>query len=429
MDILLRFTVENFRSIATKKTISFVPLSIKDGPRTNIAQCNTTKYLKTAAIYGANSSGKSNLIRAIGAMRTIISSSVQINETDTLLYDPFLLQQSTTSAPTKYEIEFITNNTHYVYGFSNNEYRICEEWLTHITDTHKAIPLFIRTLEGIGIDENLFKEGKNLEERTNNNRLFISLVGQLGGQISNSLIAFFSTKLNVISGLDTDSYRIHSEVMLEQNRPICNSIRGFFSQIQLGFSDIFTREHDFDISDIPSDFPKELKGKIVKTLTGKKQIEVFSIHGIYDDKGIRVADYPFQFDKMESEGTKKIFDLAGPIFETLNRGTILVIDELDAKMHPLISQEIVSLFNDPQRNTNNAQLIFTTHDTNLLSARLLRRDQIWFTEKDDLERTDLYNIMQIILPDGSKPRGDGNIERNYIRGRYGAIPYIQTSID
>ena len=132
---------------------------------------------------------------------------------------------------------------------------------------------------------------------------------------------------------------------------------------------------------------------------------------------------------MESAGTCKLFDLAGPIFTTLNTGNILVVDELDAKMHPLISQELVSLFNDPKRNKKGAQLIFTTHDTNLLASRLLRRDQIWFTEKDEQERTDLYNMMQIVLPDGTKPRGDGNIERNYIRGRYGAIPYIRSYTD
>ena len=140
-----------------------------------------------------------------------------------------------------------------------------------------------------------------------------------------------------------------------------------------------------------------------------------------------MATQDFVFEKMESEGTQKIFDLAGPIFDTINNGAVLIVDELDAKMHPLISQELVSLFNSPVHNPNGAQLIFTTHDTNLLSSRLLRRDQIWFTEKDLQERTDLYNIMQILLPDGTKPRGDGNLERNYIRGRYGAIPYIQTS--
>lgn len=98
-------------------------------------------------------------------------------------------------------------------------------------------------------------------------------------------------------------------------------------------------------------------------------------------------------------------------------------------MHPLISRELVSLFNDPVRNPLGAQLIFTTHDTNLLSSNLLRRDQIWFTEKDQLERTDVYSMRHIVLPDGTKPRGDGNMERNYIKGRYGAIPYIQPAID
>lgn len=429
MDILLRFTVENFRSIGGSKTIIFVPSAIKDAPGNNIAQCGAVRYLKTAAIYGANSSGKSNLIRALAVMRHIVRSSVKINDQDTLPYEPFALSATDTLHPTKYEVDFITDSIHYIYGFSNYEHRICEEWLTRIEPSGKETRLFIRTLEGIGINENIFAEGKDLEERTNDNRLFISLVGQLGGKISNAVITFFSGGLNVISGLDTDSYRIHSEVVLSQNKPICANMKDFFRRIQLGFSDIAAVEHEFEASDIPSDVPKELKAKLLKDLSGKKQIKVFSTHGVYDSEGRQVSSRSFDFDEMESAGTQKIFDLAGPIFDTLSHGSILVVDELDAKMHPLISREIVSLFNDPERNVKGAQLIFTTHDTNLLSARLLRRDQIWFTEKDEQERTDLYNIMQIVLPDGKKPRGDGNIERNYIRGRYGAIPYIQTSID
>ena len=108
----------------------------------------------------------------------------------------------------------------------------------------------------------------------------------------------------------------------------------------------------------------------------------------------------------------------------LEKGAVLVIDELDAKMHPLISQEIIRLFNNKEKNPKNAQLIFTTHDTHLLSTKMLRRDQIWFTEKNDAEQTDLYSLTDIVLPDGSKPRNDANYEKNYIAGRYGAIPYI-----
>jgi len=126
----------------------------------------------------------------------------------------------------------------------------------------------------------------------------------------------------------------------------------------------------------------------------------------------------------ESEGTKKIIDLAGPVFDTLIAGKILMVDELDAKLHPLLTREIVSLFNNSGTNPNHAQLLFATHDTNLLSADLFRRDQIWFTEKDEFEQTDLYNLVEFKLPDGTKVRNDSNLEKNYIRGRYGAIPFI-----
>ena len=112
------------------------------------------------------------------------------------------------------------------------------------------------------------------------------------------------------------------------------------------------------------------------------------------------------------------------LLHTLEKGTVLVVDELDAKMHPLISQQIIRLFNSPATNPYNAQLIFTTHDTHLLSTKMLRRDQIWFTEKNRSEQTDLYCLTDIVLPDGTKPRNDANYEKNYIAGRYGAVPYI-----
>ena len=337
-------------------------------------------------------------------------------------YDPFLLHYKKKNKPTLFEAEFLVDGTFYRYGFTYTKDEICDEWL--IQNKSK---LYLRTKEGIGVNKELFLEGKDLEEKTNSNRLFLSVVGQLGGDISNSIVNFFSTGMNVISGLETDDYRVFTQVVLKDQMKGSLDIINFFNKLQLGFSNITTTEHVFDDSELPPGLPKALRNSIIKKLSGKKSIDVFSSHGIYDDSGRQISTQDFAFEKMESEGTQKLFDLAGPIFDTINNGTVLIVDELDAKMHPLISQELVSLFNSPIHNPNGAQLIFTTHDTNLLSSRLLRRDQIWFTEKDFQERTDLYNIMQILLPDGTKPRGDGNIERNYIRGRYGAIPYIQTS--
>lgn len=136
-----------------------------------------------------------------------------------------------------------------------------------------------------------------------------------------------------------------------------------------------------------------------------------------------VTDH-FNSARWSPSGTTKLFNLSGVLFEALKGGYTLVVDEMDASMHPLISQQLIMLFNDPETNPKNAQLIFNTHDTHLLSSGLLRRDQIWFTEKNHSEETDLYNMMDIVFPDGTKPRNDANYEKNHIAGRYGAIPYI-----
>lgn len=429
MDTLLSFTVENFRSICQRKTISFLPTAIKDDPIGNIVTCDNYRFLRTAAIYGANSSGKTNIVRAMSAMSQMILTSVSINDGDRLLYEPFILNDSNQDTPTRYEIDIVVDNIHYYYILANNAKSIVEEVLIRIEKNGGNTKLFLRNSEGIGVNEKHFHEGEGLEERTNDNRLFLSLVGQLGGSISNSIIQFFRDKFNVLSGIETGDYQMFSKHMLNANLPVCLDMKMFFSRVKLGFSDITAVQRDFSVTDLPDDLPNELRKDLIRNLNGKKQIKVFTTHGIYDEIGNRKETTTFNFDDMESEGTKKLFDMAGPFFDTLMNGNILVVDELDAKMHPLISLEIISLFNDPKRNPHGAQLIFTTHDTNLLSSKQLRRDQIWFTEKDEQERTDLYNMMDIVLPDGSKPRGDGNMERNYIRGRYGAIPYIESYND
>lgn len=423
MNAVLRFSVENYRSIAGRKDLLLTPSVIKDSPRTNVANYRTTKYLKTCAIYGANSSGKSNLISAMGQMKTIIRTSIKMNNDDNITYNPFLLNEKSSEEPTLFELEFYNDGIHYRYGFSYTEKRIHEEWLVGIKGK-KEETFFIRNLEGIGVNEELFPEGKDLEEKTNNNRLFLSLVGQLGGKIANSLLSFFKDKIHVISGLDTDNYDSFSRYLIYKGLPGSKEMRSFFENMQLGFSDMSITAQEFDPNRLPEDMPDELKKKLIKELSGKQELQAFTKHGIYDDHGKQIRTESFDFEEMESSGTKKLFEMSGPIFDTIINGNILVIDELDAKMHPLLSRELVSLFNDSKQNPKNAQLVFSTHDTNLLSSGLLRRDQIWFTEKDAQERTDLYNMMQIVLPDGSKPRGDGNIEKNYIQGRYGAIPYI-----
>ena len=224
----------------------------------------------------------------------------------------------------------------------------------------------------------------------------------------------------MLSGLKTEHYQSITEMYLLEQAPGVEALLAFLLRAQLGFSDLGWRVQELS--------PEEQRANARKGLSGEWYMTVLSEHGIYDNEGNRIGNQEFDFNQMESAGTQKLFDMAGPIFATLYRGGVLMIDELDAKMHPLLTQELVALFNDPARNPRGAQLIFTTHDTNLLSAQLLRQDQIWFTEKDAQERTDLYNMAQMVLPDGTRPSHTTNMERNYIAGRYGAIPYFSPLI-
>lgn len=406
MVALLQFSVANFRSIHTRKTISFLASSIKDEPRENVVVFDRIKYLSSCAIYGANSSGKSNLVLAMGMMTDIIFDSAKMNDGDTLPYDPFALALGSLAKPTSFEMTFAVSNRRYRYGFEYNEERIVSEWLYRSsTRLAKETPLFVRTEEGIGINEEAFLEGDGLEGKTNANRLFLSLVAQLGGDdtISKEVMSFFR-KINVISGLNSTGYRnVTKEFFLNNQQEADEAVR-LFKELQLGFDDISVKE--------------------VRNNGNRPEIQIYTRHAVYSKTGTPKRNLYFDMDYMESAGTKKLFELAGPIVNTLLNGKILVIDELDAKMHPLISQHLVGIFNDPRKNSHNAQLIFTTHDTHLLSSALLRRDQIWFTEKNDQEETDVYSMMDILLPDGSKPRSDSNLEKNYIMGRYGAIPFI-----
>lgn len=405
MATLLQFTVGNYRSFHQDRTFSMASSSIQDTPKECVVAEGRYKYLTVAAVYGANSSGKSNLVMALAAMKKIVLNSVKLNDHDSLYYDPFLLAEDSGKQPTHFEIVYLdADETRVRYGFDYTLRQIEHEWLFISTKNKKEQPYFVRDEEGIGVNETLFSEGAGLEERTNDNRLFLSLVAQLGGATSKVILDFFNSGYNVISGLNSHGYEGLTERQFLNEEAESTDALQFFKDLQLGFIDIETTERE--------------------TEKGRKLIDIFTLHNVYNVDGEITGKQRFRFDYCESQGTQKLFELAGPLFEALRHGRLLVMDELDAKMHPLISQHIIKLFSNEKTNPLHAQLLFTTHDTNLLSSHLLRRDQIWFTEKDKTESTDLYGLMHIVLPDGSKPRGDGNLERNYIKGRYGAIPYL-----
>lgn len=397
--MLLEFTVGNFLSFKDKKTFSLEAGSITEH-KENVVKLGKYKVLRSAVIYGANSSGKSNFIKALNFMIETIKNSSKLNSTDKLNAKPFLLNTVTTNSPSFFEILFLAFNKRFRYGFELDNDKIKSEWLYVLEKNSKNEKLyFIRNVDGIGVAD-IFEDAKKFILNTRENGLFLSLLDQLNIEIAKQIFVQFSS-IYIKSGIIHNENITMTGAMIYRTNKFKEILKNFISKLDLGFQK-FQIEPEKDI-----DYNNMFK----------------TIHKVYNKNGSFVSDIEFKLSENESSGTNKIFDLAGFIILVIELGLILIIDELDSKLHPILTQEIIKLFNNPETNPNNAQLIFTTHDTNLLGANLFRRDQIWFTEKDDFEATDMYSLLEF-KENGQTIRKDSSFEADYIRGRYGAIPYI-----
>lgn len=419
--MLVNFTVKNYRSFKQERTFSMEASSIKEH-KVSVITKGKYNILPLAVFYGANSGGKSNLIEAISTMRRIVISSVRLNEGDKLPYDPFALDEISESQPTFFEIQFLGGEVLYRYGFEYDKDEIVSEWLYEKCFGEKEYELFVRSRDMIEVSPKRFPEGEGKEDLTNPNRLFLSLVAQLKGEKANSVMGWFRT-CNVLSGIDSEGYEGFTLRMFLEHLNGADQAQDFFRQLQLGFTRFTVKKVDIP-KDVLEKAPDAIKTQLERDMSSGGFVEPFTTHNVYSEEGRIVGERNFHKNKMESEGSKKVIEMSGPIFDTLNEGKTLIVDELDAKLHPLLTRNIVLLFMDPQRNPKGAQLIFATHDTNLLDLDVIRRDQIWFAEKDKVESTDIYSLVEFKDVDGKKVRNDRDIKRDYIRGRYGAIPFI-----
>lgn len=391
----------------------------------SIHQISSHKVLPVAVLYGANSSGKSNVLSAFVAMRNLVVDAVKLNPNDPLHYDPFKLRIDLLNDPTSFEVEFLIKTIKYRYGFEYNRERILNEWLYEKREKEREFKLFLRAEDQYDISPTRFSEGCGKEQATPANRLFISLVAQLNGATSQMILDWFRN-CNSLSGLSDGNFEGITLKMLHDKLEGCNDVQDFFHRTQLGFQDLIINEEVLDEELLSKmSISDEVKNRILKRLKGQSVFTTQTTHNVYDAKGEVVGVKAFEKDLMESEGTKKVIELSGPLFDTLKGGKLLLVDELDAKLHPFLTLSIVRLFMNPATNPNGAQLIFTTHDTNLLNLKFLRRDQIWFTDKDDTESSDLFSLIEFKDHQGAKVRNDRNIENDYMSGRYGAVPYIR----
>lgn len=419
--MLVTFTVKNYRSFKYERTFRMEASAIKEHKESVV---NRGKYnmLPLAVLYGANSGGKSNLIGAIATMNNIVIRSVRLNEGDKLPYDPFALDRTSEQQPTFFEIQFIKEEAIYRYGFEYNSDEIVSEWLYEKRFGEKEYELFVRSHDLIDVSSKRFPEGEGKEDLTNTNRLFLSLVAQLKGEKSNRVMNWFR-KCNVVSGIESEGYEGFTLGMFLEHLDGADQAQDFFKELQLGFTRFTVKKMDIP-KEVIEKAPDSIKSELEKDISSGGLVTSITTHNVYSEDGAVIGERNFPKNKMESEGTKKVIELSGPIFDTLNEGKVLIVDELDAKLHPLLTRNIVLLFMDPKKNTKGAQLIFATHDTNLLDLDIIRRDQIWFAEKDRIESTDIYSLVEFKDEDGKKVRNDRDIKRDYIRGRYGAIPFI-----
>ncbi|MEH2299280.1 MAG: ATP-binding protein [Nostoc sp.] len=366
------------------------------------------KLLKSAAIYGANASGKSNLAKALSFMKWfMINSSKETQSTEKIGVEPFELSTETEAKPSFFEIVFLLDGTKYRYGFEANQKRVISEWLSYVPKTRQT-RLFERVSDGnsrnIKYLSNTFN-GKDIYPKTRNNALFLSVAAQFNVEIAERILDWLTKKVNIVSGLDDQDHLSYTVSSLATNNDNKSKIIQLIKKLDLGIKQIRIKE-------------AEIIAIEQSSYHFKTPYSIKTGHERFDKQDNYVSMKFFDLDSHESEGTKKIIFIAGLLVDTLKYGKVLIFDEFDARLHPLISKAIVELFNSKNTNYNNAQLIFMTDDTNLLSNKLFRRDQIWFTEKNKYGATDLYSLVEY------KIQKDASFESYYIKGRYGAIPFI-----
>lgn len=422
------FSFGNFRSFKDIQTLNMTGAKIKSHnlklDNDNLIKVSDKlSLLKSKAIYGANASGKSNIVKALAVFIGILATSFKDAEALNII-EPFLLSSETENEPTFFQLVFRYENVKYRYGFEATDKEIKSEWL-YATLNLREQTLFIRENQKIiEINSTHYNEGAIIidffeaytEESDKNeifrpNSLFLSSVAALGyGKLSKSIIRYTSSII-LINGLGQNYlYKLAGDSLI--NPKLKKFIMDFLKNADIGIEDLDKIEKLQNTSQSNSNHQN-----IDSDDGSKKRNIIISKRNKFNANLEKEGFGTFHFDFQESEGTNKMFELGPPIYHSINNGIPLIIDEFDARFHPLITKKIVELFNSPLNK--NAQLIFVTHDTNLLSADLLRRDQIDFVEKDKYGASHLYTLVKF-----KGIRNNASFEKDYIQGKYGAIPFL-----
>jgi len=426
--MLIEFSIENFLSFKDLTTLSMVAAkSFKEHNDSHIIETNANfNLLKSAVVYGNNASGKSNLLEAMGFMKAIVLNSfrdaLMDNEEKKFPLEKFALNTKTEEETSYFEISFIQNGIKYRYGFEIDYDKIVAEWLFHTTS--KEVYLFKRYNQDIEINKSAFKEGLGKDKDVKENVLFLSLLATLGKETSTGIVDWFK-KFNFVNGIHDRGHKRYTIDKLKTDSQFYTWVLHFIKYLEI--SNLATTEEDVSEIDLESLRNKEKDEEIISLLSSIQKIQskqpkrdqLITYHRKYDENNVLIDTVPFNFDKQESEGTKKLLYLLGPWYDVLQNGKVLIVDELDSRLHGQLTSRLIDFFH--KFNRSNAQLICAVHDISLLKKEIFRRDQIWFVEKNQFGASELVSLGNFKT---DKVRNKSAFDKNYFEGKYGAIPYF-----
>ena len=416
--MISRFSFENVLSFKEPQVLSMIASAKKerlfDDSHNYVENTKDIKTLSTAVLYGANASGKSNLIKALQHFRNFIVTGNQNLDSLEFAVPNFQLDVEKAKMPAQFEIECFWKEKSYRYGFSVLNSGVEEEWL-YVKEKRES-EVFYRKKQNFTI----LSKNKILNELTSKKMVHSkAFLVTIGAQFNDASCAGFIDWIhhfNIISGINDHSYKAYTVKRMKESRTFSQKVIELIKFADFGIEDI-------SINSIPGQNIKFTVGENSGVEVEPSTIDdLMSKRVVINSKGLPELK-EFHFGLFESEGTQKFAHIAGPILDVLEKGSVLVIDELDTKLHPELTERLVLLFHNKEINMNHAQLIFTSHNTNLLDAKIFRRDQIFFVEKDSFGASNLYSLADF-KKDGKSTRNDENIELNYLKGKYGALPFL-----
>ncbi len=424
--MILNISLKNYRSFKEKVNFSMIaePSKSKSENVSNITigKDDNIRLLKVAAIFGANASGKSTLLRGVYELsRFIVNKDLTVGS-NIEAYEPFAFFDETKKQPVEFSIDFILNEVKFSYIIAFDKQHIIQESLTYFPK-NKSVDLFQRenttntdVITHIGV---IGPKSKNKRIELFHNQTILSKFGSdIPDELISLVFVYFKNMsiLNAVNPAMLTTYNKKLKKECDDNPLLLKKISEIIKLADIGINKVDLSKADDNEYKFPEDFSETLKNKIIEDNRHK----LISLHNYYENGSLLRNNEPFPFEE-ESHGTKTLFTLSGVLLKAIETGQPIFIDEFETSLHPFLSKTLIALFQSSKINIKNAQLIFTTQDTNLFDRHLFRKDQIWMTEKDKYGVSDLFS-----LQDFSEIREDTPFEKWYLAGKFGALPKIKS---